>query len=197
MQPAPQQDATFGKLGAACESTPGGQGPAILDEKRQPIDMTSEAAVEAAAGRPVILCAPVRRALAGRVVDTATGRPIPGALVVVESWQTPAPIGGPQPERRLVDSIGVRTDASGRWSVPTESQWALGILAADGFPVFVDGYCAKASGYTSFVFDPWKAAGEHFGKPPVEASLRPAEQQPAPQATARQSTCGIPLDPEL
>jgi hypothetical protein len=159
--------------------------------------MTSEAAVEAAAGRPIILCAPVRRALAGRVVDATTRLPVPGALVVVESWQTPAPIGGPQPERRLVDSIETRTDASGRWSVPAASQWALGILAADGFPMFVDGYCAKASGYTAFVFDPWKVAREHFGKPPPEAFLRPSEQQPALQPAARQSTCGISLDPTL
>jgi hypothetical protein len=48
---------------------------------------------------------------------------------------------------QLVRSIEVRTDASGRWSVPSEHEWTVGILAADGLPLYANVYCILAEGF--------------------------------------------------
>jgi len=169
----------------------------VLDAKLIPIDFTSEAEVEAATGKPVILCAPVRSPLEGHVRDASAAEPIANATVVVESWQAPAPIGGPQLERRLLISDSVTTDASGYWFVAGASQWAPGILAADGLPFFVTSYCVDAPGYARFLYDPWKTSSGHFETPPAEALLTSANAQTPLHAGPRVSSCGIPLDPSF
>jgi hypothetical protein len=128
----------------------------ILDTQGNPVDMTNEESVSKAMGQPVLVCAPVRRALAGRVIDADTKSPVADATVTVESWETPAPIGGLHERRHLLHSISARTDALGNWAVPAQSDWMPGILAADGLPFFIDSWCVSANGYETRTSDPWK-----------------------------------------
>ena len=66
--------------------------PAMLDGKLRPVDTKSEASVRAALGHLVLVCARVRLASGGRVVDAATPAPIAGATVTVESWRAMPPL---------------------------------------------------------------------------------------------------------
>lgn len=182
--------------GAVCDPGPG-KDMRILDERLTPVDMNSEKSVLAVAGRAVILCAPVRRETTGRLLDQNSSAPIPGATVTIESWQTYPPIGGLQPNRRLIASAQVRTDATGRWFVAAESRWMRGILAADGFPYFISSYCAEASGYQHVLLDPWTRGGPITGPDLDEIKLQEGPTRPTPSARNRRSMCGIPLDPAL
>jgi hypothetical protein len=95
----------------------------ILDRQGHPVDMTNEESLSKAMGQAVLVCAPVRRALAGRVVDADTKSPVADATVTVESWETPAPIGGLHERRHLLHSVSARTDSLGNWAVPAQSDW--------------------------------------------------------------------------
>jgi hypothetical protein len=65
--------------------------------------------------------------------------------VRVESYGviTPPGYGG----GTLVDTIEVKTDVNGKWSVPSQHEWTIGILAADGLPSYGSAYCVFADGY--------------------------------------------------
>jgi hypothetical protein len=173
------------------------KGLRILDEELRPVDMTNEQSIMAAAGRPVMLCAPVRRLVSGRVIDGSSNSPVRDAAVTVESWQTYPPIGGLSPNRRLISSVEVKTDAAGHWLAPGESRWMRGILAADGFPYFVSSYCVHAPGYTPVLFDPWKNGGAVQEADVSEIRMqRGANGMPESNA-AGVSRCGVSLGPAL
>ncbi len=144
----------------------------------------------------VLVCARVRSARRGRVIEEATGAPIANAVVTVESWETPMPIGGRRPERRLMRSVVVRSDANGAWTVGEDWAWMRGYLAADGFPQFIDGLCVRAAGYASFVFDPWQQPEEYFAQPPSTIKL---SKSSSPEVTSpsrdKVSSCGVALEP--
>ncbi|HET9956924.1 MAG TPA: carboxypeptidase-like regulatory domain-containing protein [Polyangiaceae bacterium] len=194
-QPAQQPARTAIAIGETC--TPDGKSPPeILDENLQPIDLTNELSIEAAVGHRVVLCAPVRRELRGRVVDE-NDQPVAGATVIVESWQTPPPIGGLEQRRRLLRTTKTETMASGAWHVPAESAWMLGILAADGFPFFVSSYCVLAVGFAPFVFDPWQHPHANAGSSVGDIVLRESEPRNIPALGAETSSCGIALEPSL
>ncbi len=95
----------------------------------------------------------VREARSGVVLDAQTRRPVVGATVRVESYRvaTPPGYGGGV---TLVESIDIMTDASGRWSVRSAHEWTIGILAADGLPLYSDVYCVSADGYADEVRNP-------------------------------------------
>jgi len=102
----------------------------------------------AAAGTGCIPLRPTtREAKSGVILDATTKVPIVGATVRVESYRvvTPPGFGG----GTLLDTIEVKTDMSGRWSVPSEHEWTIGILAADGLPAFGSVYCVFADGYVA------------------------------------------------
>jgi hypothetical protein len=88
----------------------------------------------------------VREARKGTVLDASAGGPVSGATVRVESFQVPTPPGAGWGVK-MVRSIEVKTDGSGRWSVPGEREWTIGILAADGLPLYADVYCVFAEGF--------------------------------------------------
>jgi hypothetical protein len=147
---------------------------------------------------------PVRRDYAGIVVDAGTGRPLPGAKVVVESWRVPTPPGYSH-EREFAYSFQAETDSEGRWQVPGEKDWAIGILAADGFPFFTDTYCASAPGYEPLVENPWageptapapKGGALSAARPKTTIALRPsASGERRSSRAAESSPCGIPKRP--
>jgi hypothetical protein len=95
----------------------------------------------------------VREARRGAIVDARTRAPVAGATVRVESYRvsTPPGYGGGV---ELVDSLNVATDASGQWSVPREHEWTIGMLVADGLPLYADVYCVFADGYADAVRNP-------------------------------------------
>jgi hypothetical protein len=150
---------------------------------------------------------PVRRDYVGMVVDDATSRPISGATVVIESWQVPTPPGYSH-SRTLAHSFETKTDADGRWRVPGEKDWKLGILAADGFPFFTDTFCVTATGYEAVTTNPW--AGEPASpspdgsvlakaRPPQKVALRRSElsQSGFVRTEGNESSrCGIPVRPK-
>jgi hypothetical protein len=106
--------------------------------------------------------ATVREAKGGEIVDGRTGTPVAGATVRVESFRvsTPPGYGGGY---HLVDSLEVTTDMSGRWSVPDRHEWTIGILAADGLPLYANIYCVFAAGYVSQFRNPHS---RWFGRQP-------------------------------
>src|ERR1041385_1247115 len=108
---------------------------------------------------PIPIRTTVRCARSGRVIDARSGRPVSGAAVIVESWQIPAPPGYSL-DRDLLHVYETKTEADGRWHVPAEKDWKVAILAADGFPVFVDSFCIVALGYEFFLVNPWHAEDE-------------------------------------
>jgi len=108
----------------------------------------------------------VREAKSGLILDASTRGPVGGAIVRVETYRG----GRPGGLFRLLDSLEVRTDSDGRWSVPTEHEWTIGILAADGFPAYSSVYCVFADRYVDEVRNPNGAWLEPF--PPSTADLR-------------------------
>ena len=143
----------------------------------------------------------VRRPQKGLVVDAKTENPVPGARVVIESWQFEAPPGDVN-HRWLLHTTEVKTDASGSWQVDEEKDWKWAILAADGFPAFKDSACVLAPGYQPAIVNPWRLEGssepdrkvrdEMLGTkiPGTFRLLSGAGTIPSGKGT---STCGIPL----
>jgi hypothetical protein len=88
----------------------------------------------------------VREERQGKVVDDHSGAPVAKASIRVESYQvmTPPRDGG---GGRLLHSLEVKSESDGTWKVPSERDWTIGILAADGLPLYVDVYCVFAAGY--------------------------------------------------
>lgn len=99
----------------------------------------------------------VREAKSGVILDASTRAPIVGATVRVESYRGGMPGG----LFTLLDTMEVRTDSDGRWSVPSEHEWTIGILAADGFPLYSSVYCVFADRYVDEVRNPNGAWLEH------------------------------------
>jgi hypothetical protein len=95
----------------------------------------------------------VREARGGAVLDAQTRAPVAGATVRVESYEvkTPPGCGG---GTTLRETMEVKTDTSGRWSVPSKHEWTVGMLAADGLPLYLDVYCVFADGYVNEVRNP-------------------------------------------
>jgi len=183
-------------IGTPCTPPKGESVPTILDEHGEPIDLAHPSAVEPLIGRRVFACVPVRLVMAGHVVSAAGGHPISNATVIVESWWTAAPIGGPQPERQLVLSARVETDASGNWHVAPDLRWMPATIEEAGFPFFVSGYCVQAPGYAPHTFDPWGTPSQAFADPPTEVALSPGAP-PEQSKNSEHSLCGIPLGPPL
>jgi hypothetical protein len=142
----------------------------------------------------------VREARTGTVLDAATGRPVAGATVRVESFQVPIPPG--RWGVKMVRSIEVKTDADGRWSVPSEHEWTIGILAADGLPFFADVYCALVDGFQR------EARTAHRGWLPRSSSVdempsgeerselrlaRSIASSQLPEQAGSMTTCGVAL----
>jgi hypothetical protein len=178
------------EVGQPC---PPAEPPTIVDGDKRPVDMTNEASLMKVVGKPILVCAPVRRALSGRVVDSDTGAPIPDAAVTIESWQTPPPIGGLQKDRRLLHAVATRTDAQGNWNVPAQSDWMPGILAADGLPFFIDSWCVTAQGYAARVHDPW-APSATTSRGVMEIALTRGSASTISIDKTR-SACGLLLSP--
>jgi hypothetical protein len=142
----------------------------------------------------------VRKARSGTVVDATAGRPVSGATVRVESFQVPTPPGGGWGVK-LVRSIEVKTDANGHWSVPSDHEWTIGILAADGLPLFADVYCVLVDGFQK------EARTAHRGWLPRSSSVddtsseksselrlvRSVDTSPHPEQTSSMTTCGVAL----
>jgi len=195
---------------AACHAAPAPPAPQVNAPCSPPKNVhefvvLDRAAPQGAAGmyaaegdgvQRVLVCARVRSARRGRVVEEATGAPIANAVVTVESWETPVPIGGRRPERRLMRSVVVRSDANGAWAVGEDWAWMRGYLAADGFPQFVDGLCVRGAGYASFVFDPWQQPEEYFAPPPSTIRLsKTASPEVTSASRDKVSSCGVALEP--
>jgi hypothetical protein len=189
--PVPRADAPCGPPRQARELV-------VLDSSGRPIATANEQVLAGEGVQRVLICSRVRSARRGRVVVEGTGVPIANAAVIVESWQTPAPVGGRHSERRLLRSVEVKTDATGGWAVDDEWAWLAGYLAADGFPTLVDSECARAPGYAPYVFDPWEQPEDYFVTPPTTITLN---ESSSPQgrtiASTRVSPCGIALEPAL
>lgn len=168
----------------------------MLDPASRPGETMSTSGIDVGGIQRVLVCARVRSTRRGRVLDNATGAPIANAVVTVESWETPVPVGGRRPERRLMRSVAVRSDASGAWSVGEDWAWMQGYLAADGFPQFIDGLCVHAAGYASFVFDPWQQPEDYFAAPPGTIRLsKSSSQEVASASHDKVSGCGVALEP--
>jgi hypothetical protein len=148
--------------------------------------------------------AQVRSPQSGRIVDGNTGVGVSGAKVIIESWQVATPPGRSY-MRELLHSVDTVTTADGHWSVDGEKDWKLAILAADGFPLFVDTACVSAPGYQTFVMNPWanqetakrdkQSAGPDFkqGTVPQQIALTPAAGGQSLQTPGTgPSRCGIP-----
>jgi hypothetical protein len=146
----------------------------------------------------------VREARSGTVLDAASGRPVAGAKVRVESFRVPTPPSGGWGVE-MVHAIEVKTDASGHWSVPSEHDWTMGILAADGLPLFADAYCVLADGFQKEVRSPHENwLGLNRGKvapyavetdAPAELRLvRSTNTSPPPEPAGSATTCGVPLE---
>jgi len=183
------------RAGQPCDPASGE--PLILDEHGTPVDMGDEASMRAAAGRPVLLCALVRQELGGRVLDETSRAPVDGATVVVETWQTPAPIDGRQPQRRLLRTVEVASSDEGWWRLPAVHQWMSAIFAADGGPHFVNSTCVRADGYAPIVVDPWAEADLDDRSQYFEFALQRAERAAPPAPEGDVSRCGLPLGPSL
>jgi hypothetical protein len=136
------------------------------------------------------------------VTDARTGRPIAGANVRAESFQVPTPPGYGT-RGTLVGSLEVNTDTLGRWEIPSDAKWTIGILAADGMPLFVEVHCVFAAGYQPALRNPHKAWLDPAVAPgqgvstdhEIEANveLEPLVS-PSSKATVRgQTRCGVPL----
>jgi hypothetical protein len=95
----------------------------------------------------------IREARSGTVVDAQTRAPVVGATVRVESYRvaTPPGYGGGV---RLLEGTEVKTDTGGQWSVPSKHEWTVGILAADGLPLYANVYCVFAEGYVDVIRNP-------------------------------------------
>jgi hypothetical protein len=102
------------------------------------------------------LYATVRQPKSGKVIDSEPQNPIVNAVVRVESYMVPTPPGHGG-RGTLKHVLEVKTDANGRWFVPRERDWTIGILAADGLPLYVDVYCVFADGYRDEIRNPYKA----------------------------------------
>jgi hypothetical protein len=180
------------RAGAPCSTEPGS--PSFVDERGAPVDLTDESA----AGKHVLVCAAVRREQGGRVVEQGSRRPVAGATVVVESWQTPAPVAGPSPRRRLLHTVDVVSNDEGWWRVPAAQDWVPGVLAADGMPHFVDSYCVHAEGYAPLVLDPFRQEGVGAEEQVFDFVLqRATAATPGALGGKDVSRCGIPLGPPL
>jgi hypothetical protein len=95
---------------------------------------------------------PVRRGETGSVVDAASGRPIAGAAVRVESWRVFTPR-GERSERK--DVYLTATDEQGRFQVPELKEWYAVIPIPDLPPAFNRRICVTTPGYEPGVGDPW------------------------------------------
>jgi hypothetical protein len=189
--PAPRADAPCGPPKQASDLV-------VLDSAGRPNHTANEQVIAGAGVQRVLICSRVRSARHGRVVEEGTGAGIANATVIVESWQTAAPIGGRHPERRLLRSVEVKSDVTGEWAVNDEWAWLQGYLAADGFPTLVDSECARAPGYAPYVFDPWEQPEDYFVKPPSSIALNKSSSlQGVTTASTRVSACGIALGPAL
>jgi hypothetical protein len=147
------------------------------------------------------LCPTVRAAKHGAVLDADAGRPVSGATVRVESFRVPTPPGGGWGVE-LVRSIEVRTDGNGRWSVPSEHEWTIGILAADGLPLYTDVYCVLAQGFQK---EAWTAHrgwlprssavddGSGDGKTAEVRLVRLADRALLTEQSGAMTTCGIAI----
>jgi|SRR3954447_22790842 hypothetical protein len=95
----------------------------------------------------------VREARSGVVLNAQTRTPVVGAIVRVESYRVSVPpgYGG---RVTLLDRTEIKTDSSGRWSVTSAHEWTIGILAADGFPLYSEVYCVSGAGYLDEVRTP-------------------------------------------
>lgn len=128
----------------------------ILDGDLKPINVKDELSVEAASGRPVLVCMQINEALAGRVLDETTHAPIAGALITVNSWESLPPTDGLHEPRSVIHSQQVVTDAQGKWQLASASMWMGGLLVGGGLPFVKSSQCIQAEGYEPAVFDPWK-----------------------------------------
>ena len=177
------------KVGRPC------QPPGVFYRKGKPVDFEKESSVMKAEGKPVKVCVRLRHESSGRVIDDASGKPIPGAVVTVESWKLGGPIVREEPPRRLLDSFGVETDPGGNWRVSTKSEWMRGILAADGLPMLMQGWCVRAPGYEAIVHVPWADASGENGL--SEVRLSAGEGGSSAVRGPSRSACGVPLEPAL
>jgi hypothetical protein len=106
---------------------------------------------------------------------------------------------------KLVRSIEVRTDKDGRWSVPSEHQWTMAILAADGLPLFADVTCVVAAGFRK---EAWTV---HKGWLPRSSSVdqvagdektsdlrlvRSVDRPAVPEQSGTMTECGVAVDGE-
>ncbi len=167
--------------GEPCDPT-GPLGP-LLDGDLKPVDLQDEFSVEAAAGRPVLVCVQVSEALAGRVLDDRSGAPIAGATITVNSWQSPTPVNGLHEPRAMVYSQQTTTDARGDFRLESTSLWMGGFLAADGLPFIKSSQCVQAEGHAPAVFDPWKRSD--WQTPPDLSEVRLTEVGPGPAGLPR------------
>jgi hypothetical protein len=144
----------------------------------------------------------VREANKGTVLDGDAGRPVSGATVRVESFRVPTPPGGGWGVR-LVRSIEVRTDGNGRWSVPSEHEWTIGILAADGLPLFADVYCVSAEGFQKAAWTAHKgwlprssSVDESLGdeKTSNVRLVRTVDRPALPGDKGSMTTCGVAVE---
>jgi hypothetical protein len=105
---------------------------------------------------PLLACIPsrlaVRREDGGRVLDAATNRPVPGATVVVESWQVVTPGGQ---KFKLKDVFTTKTDGTGSFYIPAKREWFAVIPIPDLPPAFNRRVCVAANGYELLIADPW------------------------------------------
>jgi hypothetical protein len=193
--PPPNSGAAYGTPETPCDSH--GADLMVLDDQLRPVDMHSESSLEATFGQPVTVCTAVRPVLQGRVLDGASRSPVPNAIVVVESWLSPAPIGGLQPTRRLLLTADARTDARGAWHMPAASLWLPAILAPDALPFIVKSHCVRAPGYASLVFDPWKHPAGYSETYIAETVLHRSNASETRSTAPTLSSCGISLDPPL
>lgn len=144
----------------------------------------------------------VREGRSGRVVEADTGKPIANATVVVESYQVPTPPG--HGGATLLYTFEAKTDVRGTWEVPAERDWRIGILAADGLPLFVDVYCIFANGYPPAVRQrdkrwlkvPVTALHDERSEHPMPVTLELARGSDAPfrreERASPLSRCGVP-----
>jgi hypothetical protein len=158
--------------GERCD--PKGRLGPILDGDLKPVDLKDEFSVEAAAGRPVLVCVQISEDLSGRVVDESTRAPLAGAKITVNSWQSPTPVDGLHEPRSMIHSQQVLTDTQGKWRLASVSLWMGGFLAADGIPFVKSSQCIQAAGYAPAVFDPWKRPDWATNPDLSEVKLAPA-----------------------
>jgi len=161
-------------------------------------------AVAATATGCIPLYPTVREAKHGTVLEAEAGRPVSRATVRVESFRVPAPPGGGW-GIELVRSIDVRTDPGGRWSVPSEHEWTIGVLAPDGLPLYADVYCVLADGYRKQAWTAHKGwlprssevnDGSGDEKTAEVRLVRSVDRAPPSEQTSSMTTCGVALKSE-